>query len=256
MNDPIQNKLFNYAPPPPTRVWEAIETVLEKGQPSAFAEQLANLEVAPPPTAWDRIEKSLAGSGKLVEMVPFTRRYRLMAAAAILLIVASSLWLLNNNSASLPATVSTMPSVPPVVNKILQPSEQKTASTAAVQKPQPAATAQSNNLPTANKAPRKKLLARRDAEPLIAAASFIPSRAEARQTVDKDDHSEQYMIYSDGEGTAMRLSKKIYNLIACVKADLICQQRMKQLQQKFASASLTADFTGVVEVVRNLKENQ
>jgi hypothetical protein len=64
------------------------------------------------------------------------------------------------------------------------------------------------------------------------------------------------MVYSDGDGTAMKLPKKLFDFITCVREDILCKQEMQQLQQRFASTVLTTDFTGVLEVLKTLKENQ
>ena len=63
-------------------------------------------------------------------------------------------------------------------------------------------------------------------------------------------------MYSDGDGNAMRLPKKLFDFISCVKEDVSCKQEMQQWQQQFAAAVLTTDFTGVLEILKTLKENQ
>jgi hypothetical protein len=54
----------------------------------------------------------------------------------------------------------------------------------------------------------------------------------------------------------MKLPKKLFDFITCVKEDITCKQEMQQLQQRFASSVLTTDFTGVIEILKTLKENQ
>jgi hypothetical protein len=85
--------------------------------------------------------------------------------------------------------------------------------------------------------------------------SFMPVNAERVQTVDEDIPLEKYMVYSDGEGTAIKLPKKLFDFFSCVKEEAECKMQMRQLQQQFASTS-TTDFGGVMELVKKLADNQ
>ena len=77
-----------------------------------------------------------------------------------------------------------------------------------------------------------------------------------KQTVATNIPLEKYMVYSDGDGNAMKLPKKLFDFITCVREEVVCQQQMQQLQQRFALTAMTTDFTGVLDIVKNLKENQ
>ena len=92
--------------------------------------------------------------------------------------------------------------------------------------------------------------------PAVLASHFIPKMAQAKLTVQEDAGAEKYMIYSDGDGKVLKLSKKLFDFFSCAREELACQQQMRQLQQQFASTSLTTDFTTILEMLEKLKENQ
>ena len=64
------------------------------------------------------------------------------------------------------------------------------------------------------------------------------------------------MIYSDDDGNAIRLPKKIFSAFACPTEDLICKRRLQQLREKFAASAMTTDFNGVLQILKSLQENQ
>ncbi|MFL5810973.1 MAG: hypothetical protein ACJ749_15740 [Flavisolibacter sp.] len=67
---------------------------------------------------------------------------------------------------------------------------------------------------------------------------------------------DKYMIYSDGDGKAVRLSKKLYDDYACATDKIICKQKIKKLQEQVASAAMKSDFTGILDILNKLEENQ
>jgi hypothetical protein len=64
------------------------------------------------------------------------------------------------------------------------------------------------------------------------------------------------MIYSDGDGNVVRLPKKLFNAFACPTGDISCKQRLQQLREKFAESAVTADFNGLLQILKSLQENQ
>jgi hypothetical protein len=63
-------------------------------------------------------------------------------------------------------------------------------------------------------------------------------------------------MYSDGDGNVVRLPKKIFNAFACPTEDVMCKQKLQRLKEKFAASAMTADFTGVLQILKSLQENQ
>jgi hypothetical protein len=86
--------------------------------------------------------------------------------------------------------------------------------------------------------------------------SFLPKQAERNEMISSSVSPDKYMIYSDGDGNVVRLPKKVFSAFACADQDIICKQRLQQLREKFASSAMTADFTGLLEILKSLQENQ
>jgi len=262
MSTQLQNKLLQYAPEPPEKVWEAITNMLDESANPGFAEKLYAFEVMPPSQVWGKINNQL-DAPQPAKIVPFFQRYKQLAtysaAAAILIFAAVTTTLLISKKTE-PASISNTP-------VSIQNQEGKTDSniynqTNASKNNTLAAVTNldkivdQNNSSTGKKSLPNRLHSQNKLVAVLIAKTFIPKVAEAKQTVSSDIPIEKYMVYSDGDGTAMKLPKKLFDFITCVREDILCKQEMQQLQQRFASTVLTTDFTGVLEVLKTLKENQ
>ena len=261
MSTSLQNKLLQYAPEPPEKVWDAITNALDGNAAPGFAEKLYVFEQVPSPHVWNRLSNQLDFL-RPVRAVPFFQRYKKLAtysaAAAILIFIAIGIALFPSKTK--PAIVANTPAN--IQSKKIIPDPNAPS--------EPYATESSSSLAAANQhrntgqknipGEKKNLLSRLRPSTYLGsvmiAKTFIPRKAETRQTVNSDAPIEKYMVYSDGDGNAMRLPKKLFDFISCVKEDIRCKQEMQQLQEQFASAVLTTDFTGVLEILKTLKENQ
>jgi hypothetical protein len=86
--------------------------------------------------------------------------------------------------------------------------------------------------------------------------SFIPEQAKEKAIIASSYPIDKYMVYSDDQGNAMRLSKKLFELISCVKEEVVCAEQVQQMQYKIANYITTNDFSGLMEMLRNMKENK
>lgn len=260
MNKNIQEKLAHYAPEPPAPVWDRIAAALDE-ETAALGSRLKAFEAPPPAGAWKKIE---AGLGKAAaRVVPFYRKAVWPAAAALLLLVAALAYL--QTAPPLPAGTGSGSAA----RRTATPGGSRaTATQTAVPSSEPARERQAAG-ETTEPHSRTTLLAvaeKKETAPLLrpelqlgglALARYAaPSSAATKTILTSRVSPEKYMVYSDDEGTAMRLPKKLFDLVACVKANPLCKQRMQQLQQQLASTSLSTDFTGVLDILQNLKENQ
>ena len=84
----------------------------------------------------------------------------------------------------------------------------------------------------------------------------MPMQAERNEMVGASTTADKYMIYSDGNGNAIRLPKKIFSAFACPTDNFDCKQRLQELREKFAASATTADFNGLLEILKSLQENQ
>ena len=261
MSTQLQNKLWHYAPEPPQKVWETIASLLDEKIEAGFPQKLYDFETNPSPLAWDKIKARLDAPSP-AKVVPFfqkhKKRIQYAAAAAIVIFLAITTTLLIENKtgsaviATTPARVQNQPrNMDPKASPDQSPAP-KSNSLLASARPNPEYQKNSEE----KKSPYNKLQPQTKLGAIISHWTFMPKVAQAKQTVSSDIPVEKYMVYSDGDGNAMKLPKKLFDFITCVKEDVLCKQEMQQLQQKVASAVLTTDFTGVLEVLRNLKENQ
>jgi hypothetical protein len=258
MRNQLQTKLLEYAPEPPAKVWNAIEAALDEGS-STLSRKLYEFEVSPPPQLWNKIDSELEKAARPAKRIPFYQLHKkaigYAAAALLFLLTVTSGYLMNRKTES--ANMVTVP-VPS------QPKQDQAATSYPTDPSQNTAlyTQENGNLngPKNYIGEKKTLLKRLRPQlklgSLIFTNRFIPKTAQTKQTVDEDASKEKYMIYSDGDGNALKLSKKLFDFFSCAKEEVACRQQMQQLQQQFASTSLSTDFTSVLEMLQKLKENQ
>ena len=63
-----------------------------------------------------------------------------------------------------------------------------------------------------------------------------------------------YLSFTDGD-VKVKVTKKVLPLINCPEGDASCMERIKALQEKISSASMNADFSGFIEILRHVQEN-
>jgi hypothetical protein len=86
--------------------------------------------------------------------------------------------------------------------------------------------------------------------------NLVPKIAKRNTVIAFNEDDEKYMAYSREDGNAVKLPKKMFDALTCPTKDVGCLQRIKQLQEKIAASALFADFTGVLDILNNLGENQ
>lgn len=260
MSSDLQNKLFHFEADPPKEVWDKIADTLDVGTQETFPQRLFNYEEQPPADIWNKIETSLEGE-PAIKVIPITRykkplRY-VAAAASIIAVVLLTTNLLNKNTGSgaviggtETVTTTNQSSVLPfnhsdTENNIVSVPKTSTASV-------PNGTTSSNEEVTI----RKRILASIRPQNISTLISFrkgfIPAKANKEAIFDFSE-MDNYMVYSDGKGNAMRVPKKLFSLLSCDDGDYSCNERIKQLQQKMAASATTTDFGGILEILRQLQ---
>lgn len=259
MNSELQNKLLNLDVVPPSGVWGKIAASLDENVWEASSQKLVQFEEIPPETVWYKITQQLDVSvpedSKIVSIKRNFRRTLAFVAAAVLLIVAgvTATFLINRKSEpQLPA---------------------QNIDTGAYRKPdslKPSVNAErhssiknANNLPTPRKQDpiasgtkpgRKRGTTMEPDAPMV--ESYLPRSAARKDFAASSFAADKYMIYSDDDGNAVRLPKKIFAAYVCPDESDACKQRLQQLREKFAESAVTADFTGLLEILKSLQENQ
>ena len=262
MSSELQNKLLQYEVSPPEKVWDNIAASLDRDIPFTVSERLYQFQQTPPHSAWTAISNNLDQPQRGAVVLPFFKRYRRSlkyagaTAAMVFLAVLVSLMVSKKTESEVPIQGQTqVPAGRP----------QQSNDTAPPQQPE-----ETNTLLARAGKPEKSQgisfyrgAAMLEPMTMINAVSHIeqlfPGIAEPTHALPSRDLSnkyDNYMVYSDDEGHAVRLPKKMYDAIACPNDDLICKQRIKYLQQQVSSAAVTADFTGLLEILNNMKENK
>lgn len=250
MSTPLQNKLLSYTVQPPERVWDSIAASLNNRE-TALATKLQQFEVTPPEKVWNNIEKQLPAATPVRSIKSKNIRAYAAAAAVLIAVIFTVIYTKESNTAPQRATYVQQP-------QNQNPVSQTAGAAPYPSSPAPAATAENSrntNYTRKSFEDDRGFVAHTLPVQQLAAAdadmSFIPTVATPVQTVPAP--TEKYMVYSDEDGNAMRLSKKIFDFFSCASKRPDCRHQLQQLQQQFATTS-TTDFAGVVELLRKLNE--
>ena len=254
MDSLIQNKLLHYEIQPPEGAWDRIAASLAEDISPAFSQKLYEYEQSPLPVVWQNIVGQLEGSGnEKAKVVPFYIRYKRplkysgAVAIFVVLAVATSLLVSKKTESELPAQ-SISNSVKTKKDSSILNGEQAPNS---LRGPANTNTAQQTFAKS-----KVRSIKTEDTQHSISFDDLLPREAPQNDLVNSSLSPDKYMIYSDGDGNAIRLPKKIFSAFACQTQDLICKQRLQQLRQKFASSAMTTDFTGLLQILKSLQENQ
>jgi len=253
MNSPIQNKLLHYEIQPPDGAWDKIVASMDESISVTLSQKLYQYEEQPLKDVWpnivDQIEISTNEKAKVVRFFVRHRKplkYSGAVAIFIFLAVLTSLLVSKKTESELPAQG--------VANTI----DQKKDSS----KGEPANNTWTQSRKKNSLEPRIiksgiSTIKTEDTQPSISYDEYLfPREAQPNETFNGSVSSDKYMIYSDGDGNAIRLPKKIYSAFACQTNDFVCKQRLQKLRQKFAASAVTTDFTGILQILKSLQENQ
>jgi hypothetical protein len=255
MDNGLQNKLTRFEKTPPAGVWNKIAEALDSDE--NFENRLYNYSQAPPLTAWDTIEKNLTANTNVTQVIPFGTRFkkpiRYIAAASIiaLLAVSTTLLLRRTEAGALqPASIATVP----VSTQVVAPQEKQFKT---FQDRTTSATVSPIKETAIKKITfKRKLLNFLQPQELstnvAVAGNFVPGKVK-KEALFNNRSLDNYMVFSDGNGMAMRMPKKLFPLVQCQDGDASCRQRIKALQQKISSGSLATDFVAILEMLRQVQ---
>lgn len=258
MNSNLQNKLSQFEATPPGKMWDKIAGALDAEE--SYPQRLYRFEQQPPIAIWTKIEDSLDKESVPAKVIPFTTRFkkpiRYITAASFIAAILVVATLIMNRSEAVSAKADIRGAIPMVKPPISQPEKVIVAEANSPQEkfivPDPPII----TVKTANTFPSIKkegvVSLQNLLTPVAVAGEFIPENAAKNELVDFAS-STNYMVYSDANGHVMKLSKKLFSLVHCEQGDGSCQDRIHQLQQKLSSDAITADFIGLVEMLRQLQ---
>lgn len=255
MSSDLQKKLLQFEAKPSPKVWSNLETILDADV--EFPVKLYEFKQQPAPRAWQKIASALSEHPATV--VPFAIRYRkpirYTAAAAVLILLAfGATFFMSKKASPETAAITTQP-VPTQNTSIPARNE------IAKQEPIITNAVIADNKYEANKnvvltkeclgvIPQKNIMADNvTPECLIAEVKDRISHLDLKT-------SDRFMVYCcDGKGNPVKLPKKLYDVVNCGEDDPSCRQNIQCLQEKISSASLTTDFIGVLQIIRQVQEN-
>lgn len=257
MSSQLQHKLLRYEVQPPDGVWNKIAASLDENVSFTLSKKLDQYKEEPSRSVWQNISSQLDHSVfEKAKVVPFYVRYRKplkysgAVAIFIFLAVLTSLFVSRKTESDLPprgiANVNT------TKKNTSKPSEISKGNNTVAQSTE-------KNKPE-HRITKSKASGVRQEElhnpAFLPFENFFPQQAERNKIISSSVSSDKYMIYSDGNGNVVRLPKKIFNAFACPADDVICKQRLRQLKEKFAASAMTTDFTGLLQILKSLQENQ
>lgn len=227
MSSQLQNKLLHYEVPPPPEVWNRIAASLDENT-STISEKLIQFEETPPAEVWEKINAQLDQSSK-TKVLPFHVRYRrplkYSGAIAIFVVVAMVVSLLISKK-----TESEGKNDPPFT------------------------VSKDNNIQ--NEAGKSLKDTNRNSNSTAKTSTTKSVSPETNEIVTTSLPSDKYIILNDANGNAVRLPKKLYTAFVCPTNNEDCKERLKKLRAKFAASAITPDFTGILEILKSLQENQ
>ena len=262
MDSILQNKLYHFEANPPEEVWDKIADSLDTEE-NTFPQRLINYEVLPPAKSWTVIEASLDQVTTPVKVIPLTRYkkpLRYIAAASIIAAILAITRLSSRQDID-GTTQATTEIIAPLNQSSLLPvpKKQVLVEEDIPAPPAPVTTIASTKRP--GKAARKAFAAKRVLE-FIQLQNAITNVSFSGQFIPKTVNKEElfdftllddYMVYSDGNGNAMKLPKKLFSLVNCKDGDGSCKERIYQLRQKLSVNTVPTDFASLLEIVRQMQ---
>ena len=265
MSNDLQQKLSRFEADPPKEVWNKIAEALDAGEESVFPQRLLNYEEQPPAHTWNKIETSLDEEEPAIKVVPITRfkkplRY-IAAAASIVAIVLLANNLTNKRTGAGAVIGGTgtenVTVTKPVQSSVLPLDEPSVVNTPLPAEKEPVGFINSNREEATASlgTPRRAVTFIRPQNifrTIAFSQGFVPQHAGNSHPLDLS-MADDYMVYSDEDGFALRVPKKFFDLVYCKDGDDLCKERIRQLQKKMASTATTTDFGGVLEILRQLQ---
>lgn len=261
MSNDLKNKMLQWESKPPEVVWNKIATSLDTDDEYKLAQRLSSFQTKPPAHAWEKIETELE-AGKPARIISFYRQHKntfKYASAAAALIMAAVLInifvtrspvstelsqqsVTQNNDRrqirSLPGTEDPSSANSDDTNSRTFPDQTVTGNT-------PVQESGTTAKDSERTQPNNKRGSRYDA--------MISEWKEA-----KDSLVNRYFVSTNSSGDPVKFSSKLYDLFECSEdwTEAECAQQIRLWQRKAATSAMyaSADFTGVLEILKSMQE--
>ena len=250
MDSNLQNKLQEFSATPPEGVWEKIADVLDAHE--GYGGRLYHYEEQPPTITWRQIEENLAEATTPGRVVPFMTRFkkplRYLAAASLIgvLLVTITLTVRHTEAGALrPGSNTTVPESAPA-------SAAGNVAEQAEKNPVPETVSSEFGEGSSKTDPQETAHHNNNHDDVLAGGEQ-KTPAKTSRSAGVYSSMNNYVLFTDGDGRQRRVSKKLADLVKCKDGDGSCQQRLRQLRQKMAASAMTTDFTGILEMLRQLQ---
>ncbi|MFL5742960.1 MAG: hypothetical protein ACJ75B_22260 [Flavisolibacter sp.] len=253
MSIKIQDKLLHYELSPPEGTWNKIAATLDNHPDQKISEKLYGFEEEPSQGLWNQISQQLHPFAEERTSIPFYKKYHRplrYSSAAVLLIIAATIvnLLISKKTVSeVPASHTAEATTPIKHDSAIQRNEEE---------PMEASVSISDKVAHYIKSKKHALRVTSSISPAALLDQMLPRQASRTTGITDNIPVDNYMVFTDAEGKVMRLPKKLFDAFACPPENYDCREKIKKLQQQAASAALTSDFGGVLEMLRHLEENQ
>jgi hypothetical protein len=253
----LQNKLLNSEAEPPAGVWDKIAAALDEpaNEQEEYASKLYNFEIDPPVGLWQNIGSALDADNNRVA-TPVRKMPFLRYAAAAVLIAALAFGVFKwTGTGNIKPVAQNTGTITPSTDI---PAARPTDPVATTDSP-----ADDNNkyaaLDKLGKANMNKLNKRRYSS---SAAINAENAVYAYDDLNIENPAERYVMLMTPEGSIIRMSKKLGNLICCVSGEEQgddCRDQLRKWQQKIAASSLApspANFLDILSLVSSLDDTE
>ena len=263
MSSDLKNKMSQWETQPPLEAWNKIAASLDADEEYILAKKLNAFESRPPKHNWELIEAEL-NAHEPGRVIPFYQRHKQVlryasaAAALIFVAVMISLFVTQGTASNELTQQSGLQSIPGT-RKSQPPANKEVQSPGApLVKSQDQPDASSSEVVTGSTSNKIK----KDDSPKVpyrhrkSTAGYNALISEWNQA--KDSMVNRYFVHTNNRGDAIRFSSKLYDLFECSDewTETECAQQIRMWQRKVATSSIyaSADFTGVIEILKSMQE--
>jgi hypothetical protein len=265
----LKHKMTNYEVVPPAQAWDNIAASLDESESGqSFPSRLHDMQVNPPAAAWINIENELTGAEAPV--IPLKKRsnpfVRYAAAAIVIGILAVAVFRYSGRTngtsdvnptkdiaTTQPEKSGVIPAPPTEKNNLpaINPDEVIIDNRAVIaQVEQPSHTAEHRSIHRASAVSNY---------PSGDASDYAGNPLYAYADYTLPDVADRYIMLMTPQGTIIRMSKKLGNLVCCVSGeeqDADCKSQLKKWQEKLASSpAAPGNFLDIVNMVNSLDDN-
>jgi hypothetical protein len=264
MSSDLKNKMLQWETRPPNEAWNRIAASLDTDDEYSLSQKLSTFQSLPPMHVWENIEAELEAH-EPSRVISFYKKHKLAlhysgaAAALIFAAVLISLTVSKKTVSSELTQRSSMQSIPqlqgdyPAANS----KDVRTDTNDHIDS-QNFSGQQSTDIIAGVTANSTTKHSSKTSFNKIPSSGYRALMAEWKQA--KDSLVNHYFVHTDQRGASIRFSSKLYDLLECSDewTESECAQQIKLWQQKAATSAMyaSADFTGVLEILKSMEEGK